>query len=259
MQFAQYERILIKMSGEVLAGKAGFGIDLETVSILAAEIKDIRSLQFQVKDENTGEVVETKSVQIGIVLGGGNLFRGASLSGKKGVTRATADYMGMLATAINGLALRDVLESHGTPARVMSAIQMRDVAETYIREKALRHMGKNRVVIMVGGTGSPYFTTDTAAALRAIELDVKLLLKGTKVDGIYSGDPMVDTDAVFFPRIAYKQVLKERLKIMDGAAFALCEENDVVIKIFNIRKRDLMRQAIIGEPVGTLVTKEEKL
>jgi uridylate kinase len=233
---ARFQRILLKLSGEMLAGDAGHGIDEAAMNGLADEIRDVHALD----------------VQVGIVTGGGNIFRGLAAS-TRGMDRVGADYMGMLATVINGLALQHALEKRGLYTRVMSAIEMARVCEPYIRRRAVRHLEKNRVVIMAAGTGNPYFTTDTAAALRAIEIGADVILKATKVDGIYSGDPAQDPSATFFPRIDYIDILTRGLKVMDSTAITLCMDNRLPLVVFNIRQRGNLLRVVQGEEVGTRV------
>ncbi len=232
-----YKRVLLKLSGEALMGDAPFGIDPAVTTQIAHEISEIQQL----------------GVQTAIVIGGGNLFRGLAASAR-GMDRATGDYMGMLATVINALALQDALEHQGVLTRVASAIEMRAVAEPFIRRRAVRHLEKGRVVIFAAGTGNPYFTTDTAASLRAMEMKADVLLKATKVDGIYAADPMTTPDAERYERISYLQVLERGLKIMDATAISLCMDNKLPIVVFNLRKPGNMRLVIMGEPVGTTVT-----
>ena len=234
---ARYGRVLLKLSGEALMGEQAFGIDPAVASQIAKEIAEIQTL----------------GVQTAIVIGGGNLFRGLAASAK-GMDRATADYMGMLATVINGLALQDALEHVGVPTRVVTAIEMRAVAEPFIRRRAIRHMEKGRVVVFAAGTGNPYFTTDTAAALRAMEMKADVILKGTKVDGIYTADPMIHADATKFESISYINVLERGLKVMDATAISLCMDNKLPIVVFNLRTAGNMRRAVLGEAVGTTVT-----
>ncbi len=218
-------------------GEQQFGIDPGVTTQIAKEIAEIQSL----------------GIQTAIVIGGGNLFRGLAASAK-GMDRATADYMGMLATVINGLALQDALEHAGVPTRVVTAIEMRAVAEPFIRRRAIRHMEKGRVVVFAAGTGNPYFTTDTAAALRAMEMKADVILKGTKVDGIYTADPMIHPTATKFESISYLKVLEQGLKVMDATAISLCMDNKLPIVVFNLRTPGNMRRAVLGEPVGTTVT-----
>ncbi len=236
---ARYQRILLKLSGEQLAGGAGHGIDEKFMADLADEISEVHDL----------------GVQIGIVCGGGNIFRGLAAS-TRGMDRVGADYMGMLATVINGLALQHSLEKRGRYTRVMSAIEMNRVCEPYIRRRAVRHLEKGRIVVLAAGTGNPYFTTDTAAALRAIEVGADVILKATKVDGIYSADPMKDPNATFFPKIGYMDILSRGLKVMDSTAISLCMENRIPIVVFNSGVRGNLRRVVDGETVGTLVQGE---
>jgi uridylate kinase len=231
-----YQRVLLKLSGEALMGEQQFGIDPAVVTQIAKDIHEIQSL----------------GVQTAVVIGGGNLFRGLAASAK-GMDRATADYMGMLATVINALALQDGLEHNGVPTRVASAIEMRAVAEPFIRRRAVRHLEKGRVVVFAAGTGNPYFTTDTAAALRAMEMKADVILKGTKVDGIYTADPMTDTTATKYDDISYLQVLERGLKVMDATAISLCMDNKLPIVVFNLRTPGNLRRVIMGEAVGTTV------
>jgi uridylate kinase len=233
---ARYQRILLKLSGEILAGNDGHGIDEDTIGRLADEIRDVHAL----------------GVQIGIVLGGGNIFRGLAASAR-GMDRVGADYMGMLATVINSLALQHTLEKRGCYTRVMSAIEMARVCEPYIRRRAVRHLEKGRIVILAAGTGNPYFTTDTAAALRAIETGAQVILKATKVDGIYSGDPKLEPNATFFPHISYLDILNKQLKVMDSTAISLCMDNRLPLVVFNVGQRGNLLRVVEGEPVGTLV------
>src|SRR5215204_1813941 len=232
-----YKRILLKLSGEALMGEHQFGIDPNVTSSIAADIAEIRAL----------------GVEVGIVIGGGNIFRGVAASAK-GMDRATGDYMGMLATVINGLAMQDALEQHGILTRVVTAIEMRAVAEPFIRRRAIRHLEKGRVVIFAAGTGNPYFTTDTAAALRAMEMKADVILKGTKVDGIYTADPMIHPEATKFESISYINVLERGLKVMDATAISLCMDNKLPIVVFNLRTPGNLRRAVLGETVGTTVT-----
>ena len=231
-----YSRILLKLSGEALMGDQPFGIDPRVASQIASEIGEIREL----------------GVQTGVVIGGGNIFRGVAASGK-GMDRATADSMGMLATVINALALQDALEKHGVSTRVVTAIEMRAVAEPFIRRRAIRHLEKNRVVVFAAGTGNPFFTTDTAAALRAMELRAEIILKATKVDGIYTADPVLDKTASRYDHISYIEVLERGLKVMDATAISLCMDNNLPIVVFNLRKAGNVRRVVMGEQVGTLV------
>jgi uridylate kinase len=236
---ARYGRVLLKLSGEALMGEQQFGVDPAVTTQVASEIAEIQSL----------------GVQVGVVIGGGNLFRGMAASAK-GMDRSTADYMGMLATVINGLALQDSLEKNGVTTRVLTAIEMRAVAEPFIRRRAVRHLEKGRVVVFAAGTGNPYFTTDTAAALRAMEIKADVILKGTKVDGIYTADPMLQPNATKFERISYLKVLEQGLKVMDATAISLCMDNKLPIVVFNLRTAGNLRRVIAGEPVGTTVAAE---
>ena len=232
-----YSRILLKLSGEALMGEQPFGIDPAVTSQLAREIGEVQQL----------------GVETGVVIGGGNLFRGLAAS-TKGMDRSTADYMGMLATVINSLALQDALEKVKVPTRVASAIEMRAVAEPFIRRRAIRHLEKGRVVIFAAGTGNPYFTTDTAAALRAMEMRADVILKATKVDGIYSADPMIDKTAQRYSSISYLQVLERGLKVMDATAISLCMVNKLPIVVYNLREPGNLKRVVCGEAVGTTVT-----
>src|SRR6187399_3241808 len=232
-----YKRILLKLSGEALMGDQQYGVDPKVVSRIADDIQDIQTL----------------GVEIGIVIGGGNLFRGLVASAR-GMDRATADYMGMLATVINGLALQDALEKHNVVTRVATAIEMRAVAEPFIRRRAVRHLEKGRVIVFAAGTGNPYFTTDTAAALRAMEMKADVILKGTKVDGIYTADPMIDKSATRFDRITYLEVIDKGLRVMDSTAITLCMDNRLPIIVFNLRTPGNLRRTVMGEPIGSLVT-----
>ena len=232
-----YTRVLLKLSGEALMGDQGYGVDPAVVTRIAEEVAEIRDI----------------GVQVAIVIGGGNIFRGMAGSAR-GMDRATADYMGMLATVMNGLALQDGLEHHGVPTRVLTAIEMRSVAEPFIRRRAIRHLEKGRVVVFAAGTGNPYFTTDTAAALRAMEVKADVIMKATKVDGIYTADPTKDPSATRYDRITYLQVLEQGLKVMDATAISLCMDNKMPIVVLDLNERGNMRRAIMGEPVGSLVT-----
>jgi len=233
----KYERVLLKLSGEALAGERGFGIEPAVVDRLTDEVKAVHEM----------------GVSLGLVIGGGNIVRGA-LASQKGMDRVQADYMGMLGTIINALAVQDLLERKGVATRVMTAIRMEEVAEPYIRRRALRHMEKGRVVIFAGGTGSPYFSTDTTAALRAIEMGSQVVIKATKVKGIYSADPVEDPSAEFFPAITFKEVVQRELAFMDAPAVSLCRENDLPIIVLNLEDRGAVSAAIRGERVGTLVS-----
>src|SRR5438093_2254389 len=232
-----YKRILLKLSGESLQGPLGLGVHGETLQSIARELKEVREL----------------GVEIAIVVGGGNIFRGGRQKGFE-IERATGDYMGMLATVINALALQDALEKVGVFTRVLSAIEMHQVCEPFIRRRAMRHLEKGRVVIFGAGTGNPYFSTDTAAALRAMEIKADVILKATKVDGIYDADPMVKTNATRYDKISYLQVLEQGLKVMDATAISLCMDNRLPIVIFNLRTPGNIRRAIAGDPIGSLVT-----
>ena len=236
MKRERYKRVLLKLSGEALAGEAGFGIDTDVLDIIANEIKDIRD----------------SGVEIAIVVGGGNIFRGVK-GATKGMDRATADYMGMLATVLNCLALQDALERKNVYTRVQSAIEMRALAEPYIRRKAVRHLEKGRVVIFGAGVGSPYFTTDTTAALRAMEMNCQVLLKATSVDGVYTADPKINKEATRFDDITYMEVLQKGLKVMDSTAISLCMDNKLPIIVFNLKERGSMSRVIAGESLGTIV------
>ncbi len=237
MSELRYPKALVKISGESLAGDRGFGIEPRVVEALTAEV---------------GSVHEA-GVRLGLVVGGGNIVRGAVAS-QQGMDRVSADYMGMLATVINALALQDALERSGIETRVMSAIRMEELAEPYIRRRALRHLEKGRVVLFAGGTGNPYFSTDTAAVLRAIEIDADVILKATKVDGVYSSDPVVDPTAEFLPELSYRDVINNELEVMDAAAMSLCRENNLPVIVLNIRKPGAILSALKGERIGTLVT-----
>ncbi|MFC1496038.1 UMP kinase [Candidatus Margulisiibacteriota bacterium] len=232
----KYKRILLKLSGEIFGGKHRFGLDPEMMALVANEVKKVRK----------------HSVQTAIVVGGGNIFRGLKGS-EKGMDRAQADYMGMLATVINALALQDSLEREGIHSRVQTAIDMQSIAEPFIRRRAIRHMQKGRVVILAAGTGNPYFSTDTTAALRAAELDVDVLIKATKVDGVYDKDPMVHEDARKFKRLGYLRILKG-LKVMDATAASLCRDNDIPLIVLSLLKPSNVEKAVLGKNVGTLVT-----
>jgi uridylate kinase len=236
MKKASYKRILLKLSGEALTGEAGYGIDPDVILQVAREIREVREL----------------GVEVALVIGGGNIFRGVAAS-SKGMDRASADYMGMLATVINSLALQDALEKQDVPTRVQSAIEMREIAEPYIRRRAIRHLEKGRVVIFAAGTGNPYFTTDTTASLRAMEVGAEVILKATKVDGIYDADPMIHRGAKKYGELTYLEVLQRQIKVMDATAISLCMDHRVPIIVFNLRKKGNIRRAVLGEPVGTKV------
>jgi len=237
MSSPAYKRILLKLSGEALMGDKGFGIDPAVASQVAADIAEVHSL----------------GIQVAVVIGGGNIFRGVAASAR-GMDRATGDYMGMLATVVNALALQDAIETKGVATRVVTAIEMRAVAEPFIRRRAIRHLEKGRVVILAAGTGNPYFTTDTAAALRAMEIKADVVLKATKVDGIYSADPVTHPDAKKFDRITYLSFIEQGLKVMDTTAITLCMDNRLPIIVFNLLTPGNLRRAALGEPVGSLVT-----
>lgn len=231
-----YKRILLKLSGESLLGLYDYGIDLEITSSIAREVKEIHDL----------------GVQIAIMIGGGNIFRGVHGS-KAGMDRASADYMGLLATVINGIALQDALEKEGLFTRHISAMEIKAVAEPFIRRRVIRHLEKGRIIIFSAGTGSPFFTTDTAAALRALEIRADVILKATKVDGVYSADPMIDKTAKRFTSIKYLDVIKKGLKVMDTTAISLCKDNQMPIIVFNLRKKGNVKKAVLGQKVGTRV------
>jgi len=233
----RYRRILLKLSGEALLGERQYGVDPGFCSFVARQVATVAAM----------------GVEVGIVVGGGNIFRGLAASAK-GMDRATGDYIGMLATVMNGLALQDAIERAGVPVRVMSAIAMNEIAEPYIRRRAVRHLEKGRVTIFVAGTGNPYFTTDTAAALRAVEIDAQVLLKATKVDGVYDADPMKDPTASRFERLTYHDVLRDQLKVLDAAAVSLCMENDLPIVVFDLNAPDNITRVARGERVGTLIS-----
>ena len=232
----KFNRVLLKLSGEALGGARDYGIDLEVVQTIAAQVKRVHEM----------------GVQIALVVGGGNIFRGLAAS-DRGFDRATGDYMGMLGTVINALALQEGLEQIGMPARTMTAIQMPQVAEPYIRRRAVRHLEKGRVVILAAGTGNPYFTTDTTAALRAVEIEADVILKATKVDGVYTADPKRDPQAVMLPRIDYMEVLNRGIEVMDNTALTLCMDNGVPIVVFNLLIPGNIERVVLGEQIGTLV------
>ncbi len=233
----QYRRVLLKLSGEALMGELDYGIEPSVIQRMAAEIATVR--------EN--------GIEIAIVIGGGNIFRGAGLA-RAGMDRVTGDYMGMLATVMNALAIQDALESHGVFARVMSALQVHEVCEDYIRRRAVRHLEKGRVVIMAAGTGNPFFTTDTAASLRAIEIGADVLLKATKVDGVYDADPVSNPDARRYETISFDQVLADKLLVMDATAVVMCRDNGLPLRVFDLTRANALVQAMSGDDVGTLVT-----
>src|SRR5687768_6506512 len=231
-----FRRVLLKLSGEALMGPREYGLDSATIDALAREIADVASV-----------------TELAVVVGAGNLYRGLEASAE-GMDRATADYMGMLATVMNALALQDALERAGAETRVQSALDIADVAEPYIRRRAIRHLEKRRIVIFAAGTGNPYFTTDTAAALRALEIRAEAILKGTKVDGIYTADPMLDPTATKYPTISYLQVIERQLKVMDSTAISLCMDNKLPIVVFNLRTPGNIKKVVLGEPIGTTVS-----
>jgi uridylate kinase len=231
-----YKRVLLKLSGEILVGKQYSGIDLDAVNCIAEEIREVVAL----------------GVQLGIVIGGGNIFRGLTAS-TEGMERTCADYMGMLATVINSLALQSALERAGVHTRVQTAIEMREVAEPFIQRRAVRHLEKGRVVIFAAGTGNPYFTTDTAATLRAVEIKADIILKATKVDGVYDRDPVLYSDAIMYDKISYTDVLTNDLKVMDSTAISLCRNNGLGLRVFNLQKAGNIKRIICGENVGTIV------
>ncbi|HET9521912.1 MAG TPA: UMP kinase [Candidatus Limnocylindrales bacterium] len=233
----RYGRILLKLSGEALLGDRSYGVDPAFCAFIARQVAEVQAL----------------GVQIGIVVGGGNIFRGLAAAAS-GMDRATGDYIGMLATVMNGLALQDALERTGVPTRVMSAIGMNEVAEPYIRRRAVRHLEKGRVAIFVAGTGNPYFTTDTAAALRAVEIGAEVLLKATKVDGVYEADPVTHPAARRYSQLQYADLLRDQLKVLDAAAVSLCMENDLPIVVFDLNQPDNITKVAVGEPVGTLIS-----
>ena len=235
----RYKRILLKLSGEALSGDLDYGIENNTINFIAKELKTLYN----------------ENIEIAVVVGGGNIFRGVSAA-TKGMDRASADYMGMLATVINSLALQDALEKISVPTRVLSAIEMREIAEPYIRRRALRHFEKGRVVIFAAGTGNPYFTTDTAAALRAVEIGAEVLLKATKVNGVYDKDPVKFSDAVKFDNLTYSEAIGRNLRVMDMTAFSLCKENNLPIIVFNMLHPDSIINAVSGKPIGTLIKED---
>ena len=233
---AAYNRILLKLSGEALMGDEGYGIDPKVMKHIALQVKEVKDL----------------GVTVAIVVGGGNIYRGIRAE-EQGLDRATGDYMGMIATVMNAVALQDCLETLGMDTRVQTAVQMAQVAEPYIRRRAIRHLEKGRVVIFAGGTGNPYFTTDTTAALRAMEIGAEVILKATKVDGVYDKDPERFPDASFFPEITYLEVLNRNLRVMDATAISLCMENKLPIIVFNLKEQGNMKRVVVGERVGTVV------
>ena len=231
-----FSRVILKVSGEALMGEKGYGIDPVVIDSIAEEIKNVHEM----------------GVEIAIVIGGGNIFRGLAATAI-GMERASADYMGMLATVLNALALQDSLEKKGVVTRVQSAIEMRALAEPYIRRRAIRHLEKKRVIIFAAGTGNPYFSTDTAAALRAIEIGAEVILKGTKVDGVYDSDPMINKEARRFDSLSHLDVLQKGLKVMDATAISLCKDNNLPIIVFNLREKGNVRRVVLGEDIGTLI------
>ncbi len=236
MRRSRYKRIVLKISGELLAGEDPYGINARVIRELAQEIGEVKNL----------------GTEVAIVIGGGNIFRGVAAS-SEGMDRASADYMGMLATVLNALALQDALEKIGVQTRVQTAIEMREVAEPYIRRKAIRHLEKNRVVIFAAGTGNPYFTTDTTASLRAMEIGAQVIFKATKVDGVYDQDPLKNPKAKKYDELTYLEVLKKRLKVMDATAVSLCMDHQIPIVVFNLKRRGNIKRAVLGENVGTKV------
>lgn len=236
MQKPAYGRVLLKLSGEALQGDRGYGISPKVIEAIAQELKDVHAL----------------GIQLAIVIGGGNIFRGVAGSAQ-GMDRATADYMGMIATVMNSVALQDSLEKIGVPTRVQTAIEMSALAEPYIRRRAMRHLEKGRVVIFAGGTGNPYFTTDTAASLRAAEIHAEIIMKATKVDGVYDKDPVAHSDARKFERLTYLEVLQRNLKVMDSTAISMCRDNHLPIMVFDLHGKGNIRRAVLGEQIGTLV------
>ena len=233
----RYPRILLKLSGEALLGERSYGVDPAFCAFIADQLRRVHE----------------RGVQVGVVVGGGNIFRGLAAAAT-GMDRATGDYIGMLATVMNGLALQDATERAGVPTRVMSAIAMNEICEPYIRRRAVRHLEKGRIVIFVAGTGNPYFTTDTAAALRAVEIGASVLLKATKVDGVYDADPLKEPTARRFRELGYADLLRDQLKVMDGAAISLCMENDLPIIVFDLNEPDNIARVAAGEPVGTIIS-----
>ena len=234
----KYKRILLKLSGEVLAGKNGSGFDDSILNGLALEIKELKKL----------------NIDIGIVIGGGNFIRGRMFKDSTSIKKANADYMGMLGTVINALALQDYLENNGVKTRVMSAIEIREICEPYVRRRSLRHLEKNRVVIFAAGTGHPFFTTDTAASLRAIEIEADVLLKATNVDAVYDSDPKTNPEAKKHKKLTYMDVLSNKLNVIDSTAVSLCMENSIPITIFNLTKKDNIKRVVLGEDIGTVIS-----
>lgn len=240
MDHPKYQRVILKISGEALSGEAGSGLEHQILSDIAIQLREVNAL----------------GVEVAIVVGGGNIWRGISGS-DQGMDRSTADYMGMLATVINALALQDALEKAGVPSRVQTAIEMREVAEPYIRRRAIRHLEKNRVVIFAAGTGNPYFSTDTSAALRAAEIGAEVILMAKKVDGIYDSDPRLNQSAHLFQRLSYMQVLNMDLKVMDSTAASLCKDNNIPLIVFNINGKGNIKRAVLGENIGTYLGGED--
>ena len=241
MSSAHYRRILLKVSGEMLAGEQGYGVQPSILEGLAEEIADVVAMD----------------VEVAVVIGGGNIFRGLAASAR-GMERASADYMGMLATVLNALALQNALEGKGVSTRVQSAIEMRQLAEGYIRRRAIRHLEKKRVVIFAGGTGNPYFSTDTAASLRAMEIGAQVIMKGTKVDGIYDSDPVKNPQAKKYAEIPFLSILTQNLKVMDSTAISWCMDNRLPLIVFNLKEKGNFKRVVQGEPIGTLVTVESR-
>jgi uridylate kinase len=241
MTSTRYKRILLKLSGEILAGDSGYGIEGKMLEYLAREVQDVVTL----------------GVQVALVIGGGNIFRGIQ-GERRGIPRVSGDYMGMLATVINSIALQETLESLAIPARIQTALEITQIAEPFILKKAIDYLQERNVVIFAAGTGHPFFTTDTAASLRAIEIGADIILKATKVDGVYSADPMLDPTARRFEHITYLEVLQQQLKVMDLTAISLCREHGMPIIVFNLKKQGNIKRIVLGEPIGTLVQNEEK-
>ena len=233
-----YRRVLLKMSGEILAGESRWGIDLEVLASLADQVASVRAA----------------GVEVALIIGGGNIYRGATATRTTGIQRATADQMGMLGTVINALAMQDALEKRGVPTRVMTAVAMTSIGEPYVRRQAITHLEKGRIIIPAAGTGHPYFTTDTAAALRALEIEADVILKGTKVDGVYSADPKLDPSAQRYPTVTFAEALRQGLKIMDATALSLCMDNGLEVVVFNLLQNGNLLRVVKGEPIGTTVT-----
>ena len=239
---APYKRVLLKLSGEVLMGNSGYGIDPETISRIAAELIEVRK----------------SGVQLAIVIGGGNIIRG-NMGTASGMDRASADYMGMMATMMNAIALQDAIERQGESVRVVSALHVKEIAEPYIRRRSVRHLEKGRIIVFAAGTGNPYFTTDTAASLRAMEIQADVVLKGTKVDGVYTSDPMRDPEAMRYDTVTFTEALNRQLGVMDATAMSLCRDNQMPIIVFDVTTPGQMLKAVSGESVGTLVREEERI